>query len=863
MESANATPRPLAFPPPPTTPPRPDPPVAQESPLLAAALSYAARGWRVLPLVWLTAGGCCCGKPDCSKPGKHPAGWLVPHGVKDATLDPETVRRWWTRCPEANVGIATGGESGFDVLDVDGEEGATTLMALEREHGLLPSTPESLTGGGGRHVMLAHAPGLRNAVRFAPGLDVRTDGGYIVAPPSVHASGRVYAWEVTGGPEDVSFAPWPEWLAKLVRTSSARARVNGATCNGAAAHVGGAVPEGKRNATLASLAGSMRHRGMDEEAIRAALLVQNAKWFRPPLDETEVESVSASIARYEPARTVGTPVVVVDTDMRRIVDEAEAALREHSQRRVFVRSGRLVVLAREGKPPARALKRPDVLHAHPLGDEALRESLASAARFVHLKQTEDGDVEVPTLPPPWVARALAERGEWNLPLLVGLVHGPTLRSDGTVLATPGYDAASGLFADFLPSAFPPVPENPTRGDAQAALDLLREPFRDFPYVTPADASVDLAAVLSLLGRDAIDGPVPLFALDAPTRGSGKTLRADIVALVATGRTANVSTSASDADEMRKALFAVALEGHSLMLIDNVVGAFGSGVLSAYLTTSGDVRDRRLGVSETAGAPWRAVVLATGNNLVFRGDVGRRALLGTIDPACENAEDRTGWTHDPLREWVRENRPRLYVAGLTLLRAFVVAGVPRHDGAPMGSFEAWDRLVRGALLWAGAADPCGTRARIREDADADLDVLRGVLGAWFAVFTSEALTVADALKRAPARLREALGALAPKRAKDGDLDSTAVGNALRKVRGRVLDGLRLAWAGKRDGSRLYRVERAPDAPAAPLVGGDSGDSGDSIPSYAGAGAPARTCDAVEQAPGVPQPPSHERCEASRP
>jgi hypothetical protein len=122
-----------------------------------AAFALAKRSMRVLPLWWTSDGGqCACGAEsrDC-KPGKHPLGLLVPHGVKNATLDPRTIESWWRRYPEANVGIACGGVMRLLVIDIDPDAGGeASLTALEREHGAFPATVESVTPRGGRHVFL-------------------------------------------------------------------------------------------------------------------------------------------------------------------------------------------------------------------------------------------------------------------------------------------------------------------------------------------------------------------------------------------------------------------------------------------------------------------------------------------------------------------------------------------------------------------------------------------------------------------------------------------------------------------------------------------------------------------------------------
>jgi hypothetical protein len=180
--------------------------------LLAAALHYAQQGWPVLPLHSATHGICSCRKGKlCSHPGKHPR---TPHGVKDASSDPNTLRAWWKKYPEANIGLAMGKASDLMVLDVDGEEGRASLLALEKQHGLLPETLRAKTGGSGEHIYF-RAPGasIPNRVRFAPGLDTRSEGGYVVVPPSLHASGASYFWLSS---PTVEPAFLPQWLQELL-----------------------------------------------------------------------------------------------------------------------------------------------------------------------------------------------------------------------------------------------------------------------------------------------------------------------------------------------------------------------------------------------------------------------------------------------------------------------------------------------------------------------------------------------------------------------------------------------------------------------------------------------------------------------
>jgi putative DNA primase/helicase len=193
---------------------------------LLEALACTRRGWAVLPLWWVRADGrCACGgahKNDERTIGKHPLARLVPNGVKDATHAEAKVTEWWTKYPDANVGAATGAPSGLDVVDIDGEEGRETVRAWEKAHGPLPETAEQITGGDGRHVLLAHRPGFGNYVGFAAGCDLRTTGGYIVVSPSNHRSGKKYEWDAAHHPDEVRAAEYPAWLVEVLTAYAAR-----------------------------------------------------------------------------------------------------------------------------------------------------------------------------------------------------------------------------------------------------------------------------------------------------------------------------------------------------------------------------------------------------------------------------------------------------------------------------------------------------------------------------------------------------------------------------------------------------------------------------------------------------------------
>lgn len=174
--------------------------------MMAWALAYARVGWRVFPCWPIRDGRCACGKDCCTSGGKHPLSRLAPKGLHNATTDEATIRRWWTSWRDANIAIRTG--DGLLVVDIDpkngGDDSLSDLLAL---HGPLPDTATVITGSGGTHFYFCVDGRYRNAANLGgwDGIDVRADGGYVVAPPSLHLSGRRYEWELSSVPDD-----WPD-----------------------------------------------------------------------------------------------------------------------------------------------------------------------------------------------------------------------------------------------------------------------------------------------------------------------------------------------------------------------------------------------------------------------------------------------------------------------------------------------------------------------------------------------------------------------------------------------------------------------------------------------------------------------------
>lgn len=243
-----------------------------------SARACAARGWSVIPM---------------QARGKRPL--LAWREFQQRIAGEDEVARWFKRWPDANLGIVTGRISGIVVVDIDTRHGGPASVAeAESRHGPLAATLEAATGGGGRHLYYAH-PGTptANRVGMLPGIDLRGDGGCVVAPPSVHPNGRRYAWVAGRGPGDVALAPLPVHFGGAGVASRPVGHPRGHWRRLVREGIG----EGARNNTVASLTGHLLQRGVDVEVVTELMLAWNRSHCRPPLHDTEVLRVVESIAR--------------------------------------------------------------------------------------------------------------------------------------------------------------------------------------------------------------------------------------------------------------------------------------------------------------------------------------------------------------------------------------------------------------------------------------------------------------------------------------------------------------------------------------------------------------------------------------
>jgi hypothetical protein len=486
----------------------------------------------------------------------------------------------------------------------------------------------------------------------------------------------------------------------------------------------------------------------------------------------------------------GRPLILITSEEHQVVDEAVAAIAADPT--IFRRGFMLVTVQRDHAPAQGIIRPPGTPRICPLPLPRLRERLTKFAEWGKSRLDKDGNPQItPAHPPEWAVNGVAARGEWPaLPSLEAVVESPVLRPDGSILDVAGYDPQTGLLYE-PNAAFPPVPARPTLHDARAAAELLLDLVADFPFASDPHKAAWLAGLLTTLGRFAIDGPCPLFLFEAPAAGSGKSLLADVIAGIRDGREMTRKDYPERSEGLPKVVTAIAMAGDPIVLFDNIASTFGGSALDSVLTAR-TWKDRILGQSQmTADLPLLTVWFGTANNVSLRGDIVRRIVPCRLEPNVERPEERTQFRYPKLFQHVRVNRPRLVVAALSLLRAYVVAGRPVQQVPQFGSYEAWSDLIRSAIVWATGIDPCASRDDLRAADDAAESGAAVVLG-WTELpyGTSKGHTASEALKllrEHPEKL-DTLRQAVMSWSKNDELPSQkSVGNRLKALRGRVFGG----------------------------------------------------------------------------
>jgi hypothetical protein len=510
--------------------------------------------------------------------------------------------------------------------------------------------------------------------------------------------------------------------------------------------------------------------------------------------------------RHQIFVVVGHKGVVTDQVQDVIVDD------------VFHHDGRLVVVRRSD----------DGCVLVPLSRESLDDLINRRCRFTRQvargrgedRRLVDEDIDAPK----WLSETiygLVDRP--RLRELKQITSVPYLRPDGSVGGLqPGYDAISKCWTD-IPERLTPPPQCPTDEQAMESLKKIEDVLREFPFANRVGVSVVVAAILTILARRLIRGSVPLFLVDASKSGSGKTLLARIVAIIGSGADPGLANSGSNETEFRKTITSFLMSGQPVLVLDNQVGKLGGAELDRF-QTAGRWQDRLLNHNCMATLKNEITTLVTSNNAQIFGDTGRRSLEARIVPHCERPERRVFDRKDLLGH-VMDRRRELALAAITVVRWHLAKGCPEaavanhvlQDGTVVempvesfGSFEAWSRLVRHAVIGLGLPDPVATQEDIHDLDEQFMAEKRFVLALAESDSTWEG-TAEDLVSRLYEsddlrELRTALSmTLSEKDVESGKLKPSAVGYKLRSLKDRRFGDWAIESRGKGKGGVRWGIK----------------------------------------------------------
>lgn len=422
--------------------------------------------------------------------------------------------------------------------------------------------------------------------------------------------------------------------------------------------------------------------GLLDKAVKEARI----KLERKKVQESEIPTIQINLRQH-----------------REVVKDACAVLEATNSKspKIFYRSGEIVTITTDER---------DRVVIAPVGESCMRLIITRCADFV--SETQSGFT--PTMPPKELLHSVLSNKEFKLPPLNYVTTTPILAGDGRIIDTPGYDKNSGVY--FHPvNGIPTIPEKPNKGDGlQAARFLADELFHDLPFEDRAEPgrrteanfwSPSLANLMALFITPVVRlmvKRVPIAVITAPIGGHAKTLTAEIIARVATGKAPGLKGLPPNAkdEEVEKLIASSLRSGTQFTVLDNIEGRLRSPALCRAVTAE-IFSSRLLGTNTTLELPVATTWVVTGNNIVLVGDLPRRAYWIRLNAKVTAPHLREGFKHKNLEKWVEANRQQLVGALLTMVKAWVEAGMPPAGKLPVfGGFQEWVQVVGGVLNFCG-------------------------------------------------------------------------------------------------------------------------------------------------------------------
>lgn len=592
-------------------------------------------------------------------------------------------------------------------------------------------------------------------------------------------------------------------------------------------------------ATWASLAAQLENAGVDAPTLKELSELAKSVW----------NGVKGGIGLTGAAASITTlkPRIVVNRQLSDVIDDASRALVAANVPPTVFRHGGMLVRLAYG---------PTGLCIEQFSEDALKEKLSRVAIW-GAEEIKPGTrrprrVFRDRFPPKEVVRAMLATPSEKIPELAKLALTPFFTDAGELVTEPGYHPGAKTYLvgdDGL--VVPDVPAAPTTADVAAAKALLGELLCGFMWATPgADEAHYIALLLEQVCRELIDSVYPLHLIEAPESRSGKSLLLKVVGYIFTGRCPALLSFAAKEDERAKVLLAALRAGSPCVFFDNAKVKIESAVLEAILTSS-VYQGRLLGLNQLEYVLNAASWAVTVNGAEVGRDMAGRIVRSRLDTKMEHPEERADFKHPDLLAWVKANRGALVHALLVLVRNWLAAGRPAFSGTPKASFEAWSRVIGGILETAGYVGFLDKKVTAEvAETDPEKEEFAAFVSAWWSEHKESHVTAKELLRvaappevrrtplpltsggqlefleqelpnRDPAYLNGVIGGGSP------GTRSTRLGRWLSRNKGRVVNGIRIDYAGEDTASNVkkYRLvnQEAASAEQSDKVG-EAGDFG---------------------------------------
>ena len=356
----------------------------------------------------------------------------------------------------------------------------------------------------------------------------------------------------------------------------------------------------------------------------------------------------------------------------------------------------------------------------PLDHKRTRNLLANTVDFYKPGKKGEKTEQHPAFPPTTLVENVLATPNKPLPVLRRIVSAPIVAPSGEIRVQPGYDPKTlSIYRPARNFTVAEVSSSPTSDEIERAKELiLTELLGDFPFVSPADKTHAVAALLLPFARTIFEGPTPLHLIEKSSPGIGGSLMADVLAYPFTGVRLAAMAEGRDEDEWRKRITAKQRQAPPAILIDNLRRELDSASLAVALTSE-TWEDRLLGTSQVLRLPNQCLWLATGNNPKLSHEMARRSIRIRIETDHPQPWFRTGFRHPQLQGWVRDHRSDLVWAALTLIRAWFAAGQPKGT-QNLGGFENWSSTMGGICEVAGLPSFLANLDEFYEDADSETE-----------------------------------------------------------------------------------------------------------------------------------------------